>query len=256
MTLPPGVRTSTAAWPSQVNEVSRPIAMALPPARAAPGTRSDCSFRARLWRLPTGRRARGGYTPPGARGADRPEPRPDQLDRAGRPRRRLLRRRGRSRGCAPRRRAATSPSPPSARPGSGSSPTCRTRRCRRRRAGSSIDAATRRSTAPRRIALRGVQRAGAGLRRSRSRAAVGRVVAGWSRAATGLAVLALGALTWGGDAGRDPAPRRPAGRARARHGWRVRGDDPGPLVPRDAQAARRRRSCRSRGGCCGSWRSR
>ena len=72
--LPPGVTTSTQAWPSQVIVVSRPIAIAASSAGAALATPVTALRRA----APT----RRGYTRPVAAQQIADEPRADQLDRA------------------------------------------------------------------------------------------------------------------------------------------------------------------------------
>ena len=92
--------------------------------------------------------------------------------------------------------------------------------------------------APRRAAPCPVRRARRGRPRGRrtSRAASpGRRPLGAVAAAA--ATLVFGALAWG-DGSLGALPARPAGGRQRGDRRRVRGDDPRPLVPRDAEAAR------------------
>ena len=95
--------------------------------------------------------------------------------------------------------------------------------------------------APRRTALVAFSRlvsAALLLRRVRPGSAT---ACAWAGLAAGVATLVFGALAWGGGAHRQRRAPGPAGGRDGRDRRRLRGDDPRPLVPRDARSSPRRR---------------
>ena len=190
---------------------------------------------------PPGRPGRPGRAPRlhsgGARRTDRREPRVHQLDRPDRPRVRLVR--GRRPGPAADRRDARLPRVHRRLRGRvrRSWRTSPTRRCRRRSSGTADpDRSRLRHAAADRA--RAVLRPRRGRTSSRSSGAGGRRSSRPPGSRPATATLVFGALGWGGSvAPRDPAPP-PAGGPGDRDRRRLRGDDPRPLVPRHAEAAR------------------
>ena len=247
MVLPPGVRTSKQEWPYQVNVVSRssPIVRHLrvpvdashaATLGAVPATQIAQNLAFINWTVLTGLALgvlRGG----------RPAPPADRRRRRGY----LalhdgLRRRVRAPGLALRRRPADARSA--------------TRR----------SSSTRPGTRPRRAALGRVLRCSP---RPRSSSAASRPAVGAARSSS----AALGgrrrrrssSARWPGAAASlgIAGAARPAGRRQRGDRRRLRRDDPRPLVPRDAEAARgaahpavarpARRRRRSRSSCSSCW---
>ena len=197
-----------------------------------------CAPRARA---PADYRPVDGYTRGRACAADRDDPPPDQLDRPRGARRRVVRGRRRSPGCSRRRRRASSRSPPRARPGSGSSTYLSDAGLPDASRRTAIVTADPAFDVPRRVALAVFVVVAAITTFAIARGGRARVLLVVGMAA-GVAALVLGALTWGVTPLGVVAARGPAARPRRGDRRRVRGDDPRPLVPRDARSSPRRRS--------------